>query len=103
MQISVPKENNDNEDAGEESDTGSTNSSHRLANNNLPTKLLDPMAYLTFDKVCLILYIYYIIILYIIYYIIYNTYIYIYIYFVHVCMRAYVFKESKLKLFVIFN
>lgn len=93
MQISVPKENNDNEDAGEESDTGSTNSSHRLANNNLPTKLLDPMAYLTFDKVCLILYIYYIIILYIIYYIIYNTYIYIYIFIlcmcvcVHMCLK----------------
>ncbi|KOX71877.1 RE1-silencing transcription factor [Melipona quadrifasciata] len=49
-QTSTPKETNDNEDAGEESDTGSTNSSHRSANNNLSTKLLDPMAYLTFDK-----------------------------------------------------
>nr|XP_012137860.1 PREDICTED: zinc finger protein 394-like isoform X3 [Megachile rotundata] len=49
-QPTVPKENNDNEDAGEESDTGSTNSSHRSANNNLSTTLLDPMAYLTFDK-----------------------------------------------------
>lgn len=54
IQTSVPKENNDNEDAGVESDSGSTNSSHRSANNNLPTKLLDPMAYLTFDKVRLI-------------------------------------------------
>lgn len=51
VQTSTPKETNDNEDAGEESDTGSTNSSHRSANNNLSTKLLDPMAYLTFDKV----------------------------------------------------
>ncbi|XP_033309089.1 gastrula zinc finger protein 5-1-like isoform X2 [Bombus bifarius] len=49
-QTSVPKENDDNEDAGDESDTGSTNSSHRSANNNLSTKLLDPMSYLTFDK-----------------------------------------------------
>ncbi|XP_071876985.1 uncharacterized protein isoform X1 [Bombus fervidus] len=49
-QTTVPKENDDNEDAGDESDTGSTNSSHRSANNNLSTKLLDPMSYLTFDK-----------------------------------------------------
>lgn len=78
MQTSVPKENNDNEDAGEESDTGSTNSSHHLANNNLPTKLLDPMAYLTFDKVRLILYIYYIIyIIIILYYVYYILYIYL--------------------------
>ncbi|XP_026671984.1 zinc finger protein 625-like isoform X2 [Ceratina calcarata] len=49
-QTSISKENNENEDGGEESDTGSTNSSHRSANNNLPMKLLDPMAYLTFDK-----------------------------------------------------
>lgn len=52
VQTSVPKESNDNEDAGEDSDSGSTNSSHRSANNNLPAKLLDPMAYLAFDKVC---------------------------------------------------
>ncbi|KAG7211460.1 hypothetical protein KM043_010742 [Ampulex compressa] len=52
-QTSVPMENNDNEDVGEESDTGSTNSSHRSTsnfNNNFPTKLPDPMSCLTFDK-----------------------------------------------------
>ena len=75
----MPKENNENEDAGEESDTGSTNSSHRLANNNLSTKLLDPMAYLTFDKVRLILYIYYIIYIIILYYIIILLYYILYI------------------------
>lgn len=87
----MPKENNDNEDAGEESDTGSTNSSHRLANNNLPTKLLDPMAYLTFDKVSLILY--YSVLYYVILFI-----IHIHTFILCVCVHAYVFKESELKL-----
>lgn len=51
-QTCVPTENNDNEDAGEESDTGSTNSSHRSANNNLSiAKLPDPMSCLALDKV----------------------------------------------------
>ncbi|XP_032673707.1 myoneurin-like isoform X2 [Odontomachus brunneus] len=49
-QTYVPNENHDNEDAGDESDTGSTNSSHRSANNNLPTKLPDPMSCLALDK-----------------------------------------------------
>lgn len=48
----MPNESNDNEDAGDESDTGSTNSSHRSANNNLSiAKLPDPMACLALDKV----------------------------------------------------
>lgn len=50
-QTYVPNENIDNEDAGDESDTGSTNSSHRSANNNLSAKLPDPMSCLAFDKV----------------------------------------------------
>ncbi|XP_014480460.1 PREDICTED: gastrula zinc finger protein 5-1-like isoform X2 [Dinoponera quadriceps] len=48
-QTCVPNENNYNEDAGDESDTGSTNSSHRSANNNL-TKLPDPMSCLVLGK-----------------------------------------------------
>lgn len=48
----MPNESNDNEDAGDESDSGSTNSSHRSANNNLSiAKLPDPMACLALDKV----------------------------------------------------
>lgn len=51
-QTCVPNESNDNEDAGDESDTGSTNSSHRSANNNLSiAKLPDPMSCLALDKV----------------------------------------------------
>ncbi|CAD6232883.1 GSCOCG00007030001-RA-CDS [Cotesia congregata] len=41
---------NDNEDPGEESDTGSTNSSHPSGNNNLPSNFLDPMSCFGFDK-----------------------------------------------------
>ncbi|XP_057333348.1 zinc finger protein 250-like isoform X1 [Microplitis mediator] len=41
---------NDNEDPGDESDTGSTNSSHPSGNNNLPNNLLDPMSCFGFDK-----------------------------------------------------
>lgn len=49
-QTYVPNESND--DAGDESDTGSTNSSHRSANNNLSiAKLPDPMSCLALDKV----------------------------------------------------
>lgn len=51
-QTYVPTESNDNEDAGDESDTGSTDSSHRSANNNLSiAKLPDPMSCLALDKV----------------------------------------------------
>lgn len=51
-QTCVPNESNDNEDVGDESDTGSTNSSHRSANNNLSiAKLPDPMSCLALDKV----------------------------------------------------
>lgn len=51
-QTCVPTESNDNEDAGDESDTGSTDSSHRSANNNLSiAKLPDPMSCLALDKV----------------------------------------------------
>jgi len=51
-QTCVPIESNDNEDAGDESDTGSTNSSHQSANNNLSiAKLPDPMSCLALDKV----------------------------------------------------
>lgn len=47
----MPTESNDNEDAGDESDTGSTDSSHRSANNNLSiAKLPDPMSCLALDK-----------------------------------------------------
>ncbi|KAG8038289.1 hypothetical protein G9C98_006616 [Cotesia typhae] len=35
---------------GEESDTGSTNSSHPSGNNNLPSNFLDPMSCFGFDK-----------------------------------------------------
>ncbi|KMR05196.1 re1-silencing transcription factor [Lasius niger] len=50
-QTCVPTESNDNEDAGDESDTGSTDSSHRSANNNLSiAKLPDPMSCLALDK-----------------------------------------------------
>lgn len=48
----MPTESNDNEDAGDESDTGSTDSSHQSANNNLSiAKLPDPMSCLALDKV----------------------------------------------------
>lgn len=50
-QIRVSNEKNDNEDAGDESDAGSTNSSHRSANNDLSAKLPDPMSCLALDKV----------------------------------------------------
>ncbi|XP_020280600.1 B-cell lymphoma 6 protein homolog isoform X2 [Pseudomyrmex gracilis] len=51
-QTCVLSETNDNEDAGDESDTGSTNSSHRSANNNLSiAKLPDPMSCLALDKI----------------------------------------------------